>query len=197
MNKIWLKGLVSDLSFSYKVYGEDMYECYVSVKRLSGAIDRLHCVLTNKLAKSISDGQWVEIYGTIRTRNFDGEDGKRHMSVYVFPETITVLDHEENINEVTGYGYICRIGEKRTTPLTQRELIDLTIATHRNEIKSDYIPSIIWDGLAKQFADTPIGTKVDFIGRLQSRKYGKQVSEGVYEELTAYEMSVCKMQIEE
>ena len=40
-----------------------------------------------------------------------------------------------------------------------------------------------------------VGTKVNLLGRIQSRVYKKEIKEGVYEERTAYEVSAQRLQI--
>ena len=42
-----------------------------------------------------------------------------------------------------------------------------------------------------------VGTKVNLVGRIQSRTYKKEIGDGVYEERTAYEVSGQKLSIEE
>ena len=200
MNQIRLIGTVSDIQFSHSFFGKDMYECYVSSKRLSGAVDKVHCIIPGKFAENINDGDRVDIDGTVRTRNYDGKDGKRHLGIFVFAENVFMAD-EEDMNIVTGNGFVCKMSEKRTTPLTHREIIDFLVAIHRKESKggtfSDYIPCIAWEGVSKKIDGIAIGTEIDFTGRLQSRIYAKEVSEGVYEEMTAYELSLSDVEVKE
>ena len=40
-----------------------------------------------------------------------------------------------------------------------------------------------------------VGTKINLLGRIQSRNYKKEVSDGNYEERTAYEVSCQKLTI--
>ena len=92
-------------------------------------------------------------------------------------------------------GFICKEPNYRITPFN-REICDVLLAVNRIMFnKSDYIPCILWGRNAKLIQNQKVGTKIDILGRIQSRVYKKEVSEGVFEEKTAYEVSVQKLQI--
>ena len=104
---------------------------------------------------------------------------------------------DDNTNELNLTGYICKDPVFRTTPFN-RQICDVLIAVNRpNFNKSDYIPCIMWGRNAKLIQNQKVGTKISMTGRIQSRLYRKEISEGVFEERTAYEVSCQKLRIEE
>ena len=73
--------------------------------------------------------------------------------------------------------------------------MDFTLAVHRSYGKSDYIPCIAWGRLADYIvANVAIGDKIRAIGRLQSREYKKVWEDGTTEMLTAYEVSLGRLE---
>ena len=60
--------------------------------------------------------------------------------------------------------------------------------------RSDYLPCITWGLRAKDAADWTTGTVVSLDGRIQSRRYIKNI-DGIPEEKTAYEVSVIEIEV--
>ena len=56
--------------------------------------------------------------------------------------------------------------------------------------KSDYLPCIAWGRNARFIKDAQIGSKIEIVGRIQSREYQKKLDDGTIETRTAYEISV-------
>ena len=73
---------------------------------------------------------------------------------------------------------------------------DMLMAVNRSYNKSDYIPCITWGRNARYVGEMSVGTKLEIVGRIQSRDYVKKL-EGVDEPLkkTAYEISVSKVTV--
>jgi len=97
-------------------------------------------------------------------------------------------------NSIFLNGFICKPPVYRTTPFG-REICDVLIAVNRQYGKSDYIPCITWGRNAKFTGNLDVGTNLKLWGRIQSRDYKKKISDDVYAEKTAYEVSVTKLEI--
>ena len=97
-------------------------------------------------------------------------------------------------NEVVLIGYICKKPIYRQTPFG-REIADLLLAVNRAYNKSDYIPTIAWGRNARFCQNIEVGTQVKIIGRVQSRQYEKKHEDGTVETKTAYEVSVCSLEV--
>ena len=61
--------------------------------------------------------------------------------------------------------------------------------------KSDYLPCIVWGRNAQRASEYEVGTKLNIIGRLQSREYTKRISDTETETRTAYEVSISKLEV--
>lgn len=199
MNKISLYGtVISNPEFSHKVLGENFYEFYLEVKRISGIVDTLKCVASELFIKDIIIGEMIRFDGEIRTFNIHLENGKTKLDVFTFvtsnPETISE-DFEIYVsNSATIEGFICKKSDCRQTP-NGREVTDMLIAVNRGYGKSDYIPAICWGRNAHRCDTFQVGDAVRLEGRLQSREYKKRIGEDEYETRTAYEFSAKSIEI--
>ena len=97
-------------------------------------------------------------------------------------------------NEVVLIGFVCKKPIYRQTPFG-REIADLLLAVNRAYNKSDYIPTIAWGRNARFCQNIEVGTQVKIIGRVQSRQYEKKHEDGTVETKTAYEVSVCSLEV--
>jgi single-stranded DNA-binding protein len=66
---------------------------------------------------------------------------------------------------------------------------DILIACNFGKDKTAYIPTIAWGKQARKSGKYTIGTMVNIVGRIQSRKYVK-VFNGLAEDRVAYELSI-------
>ena len=118
----------------------------------------------------------------------------------VFARDIQLCKEEgnqnQNPNDIFLNGYICKKPVYRTTPFG-REIVDLLLAVNRSYNKSDYIPCIAWGRNARFGGKLEVGDNLKIWGRMQSRNYQKKLSEDEVIEKTAYEVSVCKMEVPE
>ena len=86
-------------------------------------------------------------------------------------------------------GYVCKKPTLRNTP-SGKQIADLLIACNYSKDKSAYIPVITWGREARKSGRYSVGTKVKLDGRIQSRKYTKQINDNNdVEEFVAYELS--------
>ena len=195
-NQICLRGSLLGLpEFSHENHGKRFFRFYLEVPRLSGAIDTLPVIAEETLLNSLdpSGGEMLTVTGQVRSHNLR-ENGKRHLSVFVFADSVTAEDGEP-INTVQLDAYLCREPTYRRTPLG-REICDVMLAVPRAFKRADYLPCILWGRTALEASQCHTRDRIRICGRLQSRVYTK-VTETGSEERTAYEISALTAQIPE
>ena len=192
-NRVFLSGvIVGDAEFSHEVYGEGFYEMKVSIPRLSGQADVLPVTVSERLIsdKNLKIGSTINAFGQFRSYNKLIE-GKSKLLLTVFVRELFDDVQGRNPNNIVLSGYLCKPPVYRTTPFN-REIADLLVAVNRSYNKSDYIPCIAWGSLAYHCGTMEVGHHFSLAGRLQSRRYTKQV-EGHAQERTAFEVSVMNL----
>ena len=204
-NSAYISGVIAEEScYSHDVYGEKFYTSIVDVERKSGVIDKVPIMVSERLADVgsllIGDGdvtdKWVGervyIYGQFRS--FNKHDGNRnHLILHLFAREFFCIDdigHDDNSIELDGF--ICKEPIYRKTPYG-REICDILLAVNRPYGKSDYIPCICWGRNAKFAGTLEVGIRLQVQGRIQSREYFKEISEGYSERRTAYEVSLSRL----
>lgn len=200
-NRVSLIGqIVSEFHFSHEVYGEGFYTAKLSVKRLSGAIDTIPIMISERLVEVSGDYREQYVYVTGQFRSFNYPKGqKRHLKLSVFVRALEFLGGaDENCfeNQVFLDGYICKKALYRRTS-QGREIADVMVAVNRPYGKSDYIPCIVWGRNAQYMASCEVGAHVQLWGRVQSRVYTKKKSETKTEQHVAYEVSINKISLPE
>ena len=201
-NKTTLIGTVSSKPvFSHEVYDENFYLFTLEVHRLSDTRDYIQITISEKLlcAISLDIGLNVKIFGQFRSyNNFSNIGNKLVLTVFVKDIEIIDFDTEfqetENPNQIFLKGFICKEPIYRTTPFG-REIADLLIAVNRSYNKSDYIPCIAWGRNAKYASSLTVGDGVSICGRIQSRNYQKKITDDEFENKTAYEISISKIDL--
>lgn len=192
--------LKEDVNKSFEVENEKFYEGKIEIERLSDTVDILPFTISEKLVDAyklkLKKGEHFAFGGELRSYN-RMIDGKSRLILSFFVKEL--LDEknlsEDNSNILHLTGFICKEPNYRITPFN-REICDVLLAVNRMMFnKSDYIPCILWGRNAKLIQNQKVGTKIDILGRIQSRNYKKEISEGIFEEKTAYEVSVQKLQI--
>lgn len=198
-NRVTVVGeVVSPFKFNHELYGEGFYICDLAVKRLSGQVDILPLMVSDRLMDVSQDyrGCQVEVSGQLRTYNQnDGE--KRRLKLNIFALELYLvegaIDPRES-NEIYLDGYICKEPIYRKTPLG-RDVTDLLLAVNRPYGKSDYIPCLAWGRNAAYAAGLKVGDHISVLGRVQSRGYTKKLSDTEIEERVAYEVSVHTLEV--
>nr|DAX05448.1 MAG TPA: Single strand binding protein [Bacteriophage sp.] len=195
-NKVKLTGtVVSEPEFSHEVYGEQFFNLFLEVKRISGVADIVPLTISERLfnLEDKCTGTVVRVSGQFRSFN-KHEENKNRLVLSVFVREIerVVNDYDEE-NEIEIDGFVCKDPVYRKTPLG-REIADILFAVNRSYGKSDYIPCIVWGRNAVYASGLPVGTHLKITGRIQSRKYTKRYLDGAEEERTAYEVSVSKIE---
>ena len=205
-NNIKLVGkLTTDIEFNHETYGEKFYDTKIQVKRLSGDFDEIGLMVSERLllGKNIELGTMVAIDGQLRSYNYyTEEENKRRLLLNVFVKDIRVvtdneIKEDENLdttNEVELIGHICKKPIYRKTPFG-REIADLLVAVNRPYGKSDYLPCIAWGRNARFSENLEVGQVIRIVGRMQSRQYTKELSDGKVEERIAYEVSIGTLEL--
>jgi single-stranded DNA-binding protein len=193
-NKVYLQGTVlNEPEYSHEVLNEGFYNINLSIPRLSGQNDVIPVTISERLLKSqqISVGDVVAVKGQFRSYN-KIEENRSRLVLTVFVRELCEVDESSNPNIIEIYGYICKSPIYRTTPFN-REITDVLVAVNRSYNKSDYIPCITWGRNARFVGELPVGTKLEMVGRIQSREYVKK-QEGLEPvSKVAYEISVSKV----
>lgn len=197
-NLVKLTGMIiSEPEFSHEVYGEQFFNLFLEVKRISGVADIVPLTISERLfnREDKCTGTAVRVSGQFRSFN-KHEENKNRLVLSVFVREIerVVNDYDEE-NEIEIDGFVCKDPVYRKTPLG-REIADILFAVNRSYGKSDYIPCIVWGRNAVYASGLPVGTHLKITGRIQSRKYIKRYLDGAEEERTAYEVSVSKIEEE-
>ena len=198
-NNVELVGeIVSNFTFSHKTFGEEFYLAEVTVKRLSGTLDYVPLLISERLIDVNSDytGKTIHVNGHFRSFNLhDGE--KNHLVLSVFVMELELLDDVDDgikTNQIFLDGYICKDIIYRATPLG-REVADLLLAVNRSYGKTDYIPCIVWGRNARFVSRLEVGGHIQIFGRIQSREYIKKISETETEKHIAYEVSASRIEV--
>lgn len=193
-NNVTIAGKVmSPYVYNHEVMGEKFYTTVVKSERLSGTMDLIPVMISERLISSAMDdtGAFVNINGEFRSYN-DKENRKLVLSVFTYD--ISFLEDVRNVNDIELIGYICKESTYRTTPLG-REITDVLLAVNRSYGKSDYIPCVMWGRNARFVENLAVGTKLKINGRIQSREYNKKISDNEFETRTAFEMSVSRLEV--
>lgn len=191
-NKVQLSGeVVSELTYSHEILGENFYEGTLKVNRLSDSYDLIPFTISDRLISNydISIGSKINVLGQFRSYNKIIND-KNRLMLTVFVREIADYD-EENINIIELSGFVCKNPTYRVTPF-KREICDMLLAVNRQYNKSDYIPCIAWGRNARFAKNFEVGSKLNILGRIQSRKYQKQIGDEVVEKI-AYEVSINRI----
>lgn len=198
-NVITLAGkIISERRFSHEVYGEGFYTFDLEIPRLSDNSDIVPVTVSERiLTDEYQIGTKVKIDGQFRSYN-NYENEKNKLVLTVFAKDIAIVAEEEsesNPNEIVLNGFICKKPIYRTTPFG-REISDILLAVNRAYNKSDYIPCIAWGRNARFSKVLNVGDNIKIWGRIQSRQYEKKFEDGTSEVRRAYEVSVCKMEVQ-
>ena len=170
-NKVFVSGRIeTELEFSHEILWEKFYRTRIRVERLSGTEDLVPIIVSDLLVgkmriNSSLEGKWVEVAGQFRSHNKMGEDGRKHLELFLFVTAINIYEDEDELEEITNAnliyldGYLCKKPVFRKTPLG-RQITDILVAVNRPYGKSDYIPCIAWGRVAQWASELEIGNRV-------------------------------------
>ena len=190
--------LENKLTLSHEVCKEKFYEGRIIVERLSGTEDYIPIMVSERLIdiKTLWLGDFLCVNGEIRSYNQQNESGNSKLLLHVFAEEIERPGEEKHENDCYMEGFLCKEPIYRETPYG-RQICDILVAVNRSFKKSDYIPCICWGRNARFASGLEVGTRLKVQGRIQSREYFKEISEGYSERRTAYEVSISQMEVVE
>lgn len=191
-NMIFLRGrLAAPPAFSHSNHGVEYLVFPLSVRRLSGAEDRLNIVASREqlAALPLEADSSLTVRGEVRTFNNRSGVGSR-LVVSVFAKELSQEEGEDE-NRLELSGTLCKLPVLRTTPLG-RTICDMILAINRRYGRADYLPCIAWGSLAYRCGSMGVGDRLSLEGRLQSRAYTKEI-DGRLQERTAFEVSVMSL----
>lgn len=194
-NIIFLRGrLAAAPAFSHSNHGVEYLLLPLSVRRLSGAEDRLNVVAAREQLSGLvlEVDSTLAVRGEVRTFNNRSGVGSR-LVVSVFAKELSQEEGEDE-NRLELSGTLCKSPVLRTTPLG-RTICDMILAINRRYGRADYLPCIAWGSLAYRCGSMGVGDRLSLEGRLQSRIYTKEIN-GQLQERTAFEVSVMSLRPE-
>lgn len=167
-------------------YNKEAFDTFsIAIKRTSGVLDYIPCIISHDMLPNISERDFVHITGSIRSYAVNG-----HCLTYAYVTGIHSSDKDKYKNEVVIDGFLVKKDEVRQTPLG-RQLIDITFATNREYVRrSDYLHCITWGRSANRMENIEIGERIEATGKFQSRFYLKKLENDSTEERIAYEISL-------
>lgn len=195
-NDITLHGCaVCEPRQSHRNHGELFHVFTLSVRRLSGAEDRLNILVSERVLAQcpVREGDELTVWGEVRSFNNKSGQGSR-LVITVYARRL-LHEQGEDENRLTLSGVLCKPPVFRRTPLG-RDICDMMVAVNRRYGRADYLPCISWGALAHRCGVLEVGDPVRLEGRLQSRTYTKRLG-NTEEERTAFEVSVMTMDPEE
>lgn len=189
-NNVFLKGkIVNPQILSVK---PNACLCYatIEVKRNSGIVDYIPIRIYKKLLDNLpSDNIFVEINGSFRSYRKNTK-----LILYVWVDSIKPLPNEAYENKIKIAGDLCKTLPLRTTPLTQRIILDYFISIKQNTY-TYFFPLIAWCMDAVSISNLQLGSFISITGRLQSRNYTKKYNNGKEEDKLAYEISTLSFSV--
>lgn len=201
-NKVWLSGILEkEFSFDHTGTRGNFYQNRVIIERKSGVNDYIPIVIFEEsLEDKKVQGNYVEIAGELRSKDFRGEDGKHHLRKYVYAYDINICEDEKNLKDVLNAnlvyveGNVCKTPTFRYTP-KGKTISDIVIGVDAGTWnKSAFVHSIAWGNKAIWAANNlEAGDRIAVFGRMQSREYYKKLSEKKGEMRETTEVSILKM----
>lgn len=199
-NMVVLSGCInSEMEFDHvSLKGVRFYIIKVDIKRLSNTVDTIPVMVSELQMNPTKDytGKKVQIsvfFRSCRIENFD--NGKRHLMLSVFADSIDFMEGETGKNDIYLDGYLCSDPVYRETP-KGKIITDAVLAVNSvDRSRSDYIPVVFWGSNAKNVAFQEKGAHIRVSGRAQSRIYTKCDKFGKTTNHTAYEVSVFSSEV--
>ena len=187
--------IAEEFRYSHNVFGEKFYTSFVEVQRNSGEIDKIPIMVSERLVDvgCIWTGEYAFIEGQFRSFNKSDEKNKR-LILHIFIQEFLCINENVYKNIIELDGFICKSPEYWKKEFGM-EACNLLIAVNRKYRKSDYIPCVCWGRNARFASKLDIGTRIKIRGRIQSREYFKEISDGYSERKTAYEVSIQRLEV--
>lgn len=191
MNKIILKGIITNIQYSHNIGDIEYDKANLIVKRTDGKEDLLN-IKFKRFSNPYKNGQEIELQGNVRTFSQKFDNNKSRVEVYVFTYFDLPDVEIENNNLVDITGKICKLNIARKTQ-SGKDVIDFIIANNlitESQSLNCYIPCVAWGKLAKILSKYQLGDTIHIKGQLQSREYKKKISDDDFEIRVAHELSI-------
>lgn len=183
-NKTFVSGVIEkEPKFIYKGRWDNFFETRIKVERISGVIDLVPIVIPEKMIKKTMQrklkGKWIEAAGEFSSYQDIGEDGLKHLKLFLYAKKIKIYDSISQMEEFPNTNVIYLHGVVATVPLFKRAMIsgkDITefrIVVKRPSNLKDFIPCVTWGKTAKWARWLEPGQEVKLYGRIQRRWYFK------------------------
>lgn len=191
-NEVFLRGwIVMSFEFHHSIGNIEIYRGLIRTTRKSGVDDVLPIHIMKEqldfMKKVPARGDFVELRGSLNSRNVYGEDAKKHLVLYIQVRSLNYpqITEQESENIIVLAGSLVSRGIVRNTA-SGRIVINFQIATFRRTNRRSCIPCIAWGRNTNQVEDFDDEANVELIGRVQSRNYtklenGKEIIKTVYE----------------
>lgn len=160
----------------------------IKSKRHSGIIDTLRLDVDTNLMDLI-DKAFCNIKGTIVTKPYYSDDGKKHLAIFIQPNEILYSNDSYDGNFACVSGEIVRDVVLRQTP-AGKIISDFLVKI--NNQSDCALPCIAWGSVAELVNAMDKNAFVKVFGRLQSREYQKLI-DNKYVTKIAYELCVHKV----
>lgn len=175
----------------------DIYEMEVVSERKSKVEDIAKVRFKNKegLAGKLTEGTLLLIKGKVLSENVEDKKALIKVNIFIEAKEITFIEDMQALtNKVLLYGRLSKNPVVRKTK-SGKEIADIILVVGSGNNKS-FIPCIFWGDTAHLVGRLEKGDCIGFKGRYQSRQYKKQVEDGQYITLTAFEVSGLMGEVE-
>lgn len=195
MNKIMLKGLLTNIQPSHKIKDIEYDQSDLIVSRTDGKEDIISLKF-KKFCNRYKEGDKVELTGNIRSYSQKISEDKNKVNLYVFTY-FDIPETEEN-NYIELDGRICKIDALRTTKTGKNNIhfiLANNLITDAKQKLNSYIPCIAWGKTAKDISKLSVNDKLVIKGELHSREYKKMIDNSEFEFRVAHECVVKSFDI--
>lgn len=193
MNKIILKGKITDICESHTIDGINFSKAKLICTRPNGKEDMINLKFKS-FSNVPTEGSDIAIEGNVRSYSYKVSEDKNKVLLYVFTYFDLPEDDIETNNLVTLSGHICKINDLRTTQNGKHNIhfiIANNIVNHDNSRRlNSYIPCIAWGRTAKEISKFKVNDEISVTGELHSREHKKVYPNGEIEFRVAHELVV-------
>ena len=191
MNKIQLRGVIENITYSHTIGTTDYDKAEIIVPKYNGE-DVLQLRFKH-YSNTYENGEQIALVGNIRSYS-EKLETKNKVHLYVFtyfdkPEN----DSEEEVvwNSFEVDGRICKIDNIRTSVNGKQNihfiLANNIISKNTHQKLNTYIPMVAFGDTAVEIAKLHVSDKIQVTGKLNSREYIKKLDDGTIETRMAYE----------
>ena len=190
MNKIQLRGVIENITYSHTIGTTDYDKAEIIVPKYNG--EDILQLRFKHYSNIYNNGDSVTLLGNIRSYS-EKLENKNKVHLYVFtyfdkPEDDT---EEEVWNSFEVDGRICKIDDLRTSVNGKQNihfiLANNIISKHTHQKLNTYIPMVAFGDTAKEIAKLQVSDRIQVTGKLNSREYVKKLENGISETKMAYE----------